>query len=78
MRVRITRNEKELYQYVADCIDLPGSPPVGRGTTREKATINLMYMLFMDTHCNWRQYISDYDNGIVHVEDEYGEIKYVR
>ncbi len=35
--------------YRADCKDLPGSPPVGTGATKELAVVALMWILLFDT-----------------------------
>ena len=37
--------EKDADGYRADCLDLPGSPPVGRGSTEVEAMANLTFIL---------------------------------
>jgi len=36
-------------QYIANIADLPGSPPIGRGTTKEEAVAILFCTLFRPT-----------------------------
>ena len=36
--------------YIADCIDLPGSPPIGIAITQEGAITDLLYKLLGATY----------------------------
>ena len=43
MKVVVTKMHKTLY--VADCTELMGSPPIGRGEFKQDAIINLLFKL---------------------------------
>ena len=48
--------------YRADCIDLPGSPPVGTGKTKEMAIACLFFLMLFSIPCSgesrkWTDYI---------------------
>lgn len=54
--------EKQKGYYTADCLDLPGSPPVGNGKTKELAMACLFYLMkFESPHVGsdrtWFDYI---------------------
>lgn len=54
MTIRITKSGKI---FTAECIDLPGSPPVGRNKDKEKAILYLFkYLLF--EYETWGQYLN--------------------
>lgn len=42
-------------RFRADCKDLPGSPPVGFGGTKEVAVANLFYVLLLE--CRLRPHL---------------------
>jgi hypothetical protein len=58
MKIKV---EKQPDHYRADCLDLPGSPPVGVGRTPELAVAALFYLMHFDkpsVHAdNWMKYI---------------------
>jgi hypothetical protein len=41
--------------YVADCMNLPGTPPIGRGKSRQEAIGSLLYALSKEQE--WRKYL---------------------
>ncbi len=64
--------EKFKDHYRADCIDLPGSPPVGLGSTETEAAIHLFTRLIIEsksraTLTDWLQYI---DNKEIIINDK--------
>lgn len=71
MKIKI---EKQSDHYRADCLDLPGSPPVGVGRTPELAVSALFYLMLFDRPGpasdtrNWACYIKR-DEPII-VNDE--------
>ena len=49
--------------YRADCLDCPGTPPVGLGRTKVEALAALFYVMLFDStdgseSKNWTQYIN--------------------
>lgn len=56
MRIEI---EKSGDNYRADCLDLPGTPPVGEGKTKEEAVASLFYrILFCSAdETKWTRYV---------------------
>jgi hypothetical protein len=57
MNIEITKKERKLYY--ADCVNLPGSPPIGLGKSLEKALIALLVrLLYSDT---FKKYFNDYE-----------------
>lgn len=46
--------EKHNDFWRADCLDLPGSPPVGMGSTRELAICNLLHILLAEANSKYR------------------------
>lgn len=59
MRVTIKRDKKEAEVFIADCIDLPGSPPVGYGRSRQEALLYLLYALLVSStqETNWLEFL---------------------
>lgn len=71
MRINITKHKapktRQVY-YRADCLDLPGSPPIGLGKTETDALAHLMWIiLFSQTHgensSNWAPFIQRGEKG---------------
>jgi len=59
MNIKITLNDCSKFPYMANCTDLPGSPPVGYGETVNYAIGQLIIQLAYDTESNWFKYIKD-------------------
>jgi hypothetical protein len=55
MNVKVDRLTSTLYQ--ADCIDCPGSPPVGYGATEAEAVLALVHGLIGRPE-RWEQYFA--------------------
>jgi len=59
MKIKIVDNcGPDHVQYIADCIELPGSPPTGIGFDETEAIFNLMIAL-MSSPMNWLQYVEN-------------------
>lgn len=43
MKIKLEKQKKGYY--TADCLDLPGSPPIGTGKTKELAMACLFYLM---------------------------------
>jgi hypothetical protein len=48
MKIKIEKTPRG--NYVADCLEMPGSPPSGHGTSKKSAVANLLTLLFFSTH----------------------------
>lgn len=72
MRIELTKREERPH-YVADLVDLPGSPPLGEGDTPELAVANLWLRLVQDAD-KWRKYM-ELGERIEIVEKEKGFVK---
>jgi hypothetical protein len=44
MKILCSRKSRRSL-WKADCTDLPGSPPIGAGTSKHAAVINLLFVL---------------------------------
>lgn len=58
------------HGYSADCLDLPGSPPVGHGSTPEMALAALFYQILFDNTGgmnpkSWSSYIKRDDPIVI-------------
>ena len=68
MKIRIEKMGKDYYR--ADCLDLPGSPPCGTGTTEVMALAALMYLLIFESTegehpSSWHKYITRGEDIVV-------------
>ena len=59
MKIKI---DKQNEMYIADCVDLPGMPPIGMGDTQDIAVKNLLFNLLLSE--------SDKFNLPIEIEDE--------
>ena len=55
--------------FKADLKDLPGSPPIGLGKTKEESVVNLFFsILHPDNRTNWVRCIDCSDIKIVYIK----------
>lgn len=57
MNIKITPSRHRDFKYMADLVDLPGSPPVGYGNTVAEATANMFINLLADKRSGWMSMI---------------------
>lgn len=55
--IKIGKKGKNVYNYQADCLDIPGSPELGFGTTKKEAVANLFSIILYN---KLGHYIKDY------------------
>ena len=60
--------EKCSDHYRADCLDLPGSPPVGLGSSPEMAMACLMWRMVFNPDTKWTTRINKDDDIVVNDE----------
>lgn len=65
MKIKI---EKSVDHYRADCLDLPGSPPVGLGESKEMAVTCLFWMLLKEEI--WIKYLTNILNEPIIINGE--------
>jgi len=71
MNIKITKSSDNCFR--ADCLDLPGSPPIGLGKTEVLALAHLIWLLnFSETggpnSINWSKFLKREDPIIVNDE----------
>jgi len=50
MKIQIRKSKDGTGLYIADCSDLPGSPPVGVGKTKDGAVKSLLRAIIIHHH----------------------------
>ena len=65
MKIKIIDNcGPDHVQYIADCIELPDSRPIGIGFDETEAIFDLMIAL-MSSSINWLQYVENFTLEII-------------
>jgi hypothetical protein len=55
MKISIQKISKNYY--IADCIELPGAPPIGQGKTKDEA-VKILLLRILSEAMTWHSYLN--------------------